>query len=142
MSLTFERWYPVIYAMASMLLAYMLSASLPKSDSYLAGLLSASISASAISIGFIATAKSILIALPSDFRNQLKNSNYMGDLARYLNEAMTANIIFCTLNIAGFFTTFQENLLYVSPIWIGIGVFCIATFWRVGRVMVAILESN
>ncbi len=63
-SLSFERWYPLIFAVAIGLLAFMLDASLPSNDNYRAGLLSAAISSSAILVGFVATAKSILMALP------------------------------------------------------------------------------
>lgn len=142
MSLVFERWYPVFFGLCAALFAALLDARLPTDSSYLAGLLSASISASAILIGFIATAKSILIALPSSFRKELHDSGYMEDLARYLNEAMSSNIIFCMLNIFGFFPIFQLNVQYLSPIWIGTGVYCFAVFWRVGSIMVAVLKKQ
>lgn len=141
MSLTFERWYPLMFAIASAIAAMLLDAALPNSESYRAGLLSAAISASAIFVGFVATAKSILMALPAEgIRKQLHDSHYIDDLASYLNQAMASNLGFCALNIAGFFPIIQANMAWFAPIWIGLGVFCMFAFWRVGRFMMAILR--
>ncbi len=143
MSLTFERWYPVIFALAASVLAWILCATLPDNDSYRAGLLSAAISASAIFVGFVATSKSILMAMPSGgIRQQLKDSDFQSDLAEYLNQAMVSNLVFCTVNILGFFPIANQHIYFYSTIWIGLGVFCIASFWRVGQVMTAILRLS
>lgn len=143
MSLTFERWYPAIFAVAACVAAWMGGATLPGSDSYRAGLLSAAISASAIFVGFVATAKSILMALPAGgIRQQLQDSGFKVDLAIYLNQAMASNLMFCTLNIIGFFPFSQQHDSVFSDVWIGLGVFCITSFWRVGRVMTAILRLS
>lgn len=143
MSLTFERWYPAIYALAACAAAWLAGAILPVNDSYRAGLLSAAISASAIFVGFVATTKSILMTLPSGgIRQQLHDSNYIDDLAIYLNEAMASNLVFCALNIIGFFPITQQYMSFFFPMWIGLCVFCMASFWRVGRVMTAILRLS
>ncbi|MDX8398988.1 MAG: hypothetical protein R8K20_01915 [Gallionellaceae bacterium] len=141
MSLTFERWYPFIFAVAAFALAWMNEATLPLSESYRAGLLSAAISASAIFVGFVATSKSILMALPVEgIRQRLHDSGFIEDLAQYLNQAMVGSLIFCVLNIIGFFPVSQQYIFWFTPIWIGGGIFCIASFWRIGRVMTAILR--
>lgn len=140
MSLTFERWYPLFFATASVMVAVSLDMSFPDSDSYRAGLLSAAISASAIFVGFVATAKSILMALPSGIRQQLHDSSYIDDLASYLNQAMGSNLAFCVFNIAGYFPAAQTKLALFVPIWIGLGIYSVLSFWRVGRTMIAILR--
>lgn len=141
MSLTFERWYPLFFAVAATLSALMLDAGFPAEDSYRAGLLSAAISAAAIFVGFVATAKSILMALPpGGIRKQLHDSRYIDDLASYLNQAMVSNLIFCALNVAGFFPVIQTHITWFAPAWIGVGTFCLLSFWRVGRLMMAILR--
>lgn len=143
MSLTFEKWYPYIYAIAACAIAWIYGATLPEIESYRAGLFSAAISASAIFVGFTATSKSILMALPvGGIREQLHGSGYQHDLAVYLNQAMVSNLVFCTLNIFGFFPVAQSHISLYSSIWIGLGVFCMASFWRVGRVMTAILHLS
>lgn len=143
MSLTFERWYPAIYAVAACVAAWMGGATLPESENDRAGLLSAAISASAIFVGFVATSKAILMALPvGGIRQQLHDSGFKEDLAGYLNEAMVSNLAFCTLNIIGFFPVAQHYVSLFPPIWIGLGIFCLAAFWRVGRVMTAILRLS
>ena len=142
MSLTFERWYPAIYAVAASVAAWMGGAILPEDSSYRAGLLSAAISASAIFVGFVITAKSILMALPvaTGIRQKLRDSGFEEDLTFYLTQTMFSNLAFCTLNIIGFFPITQQHIYCFSPIWIGLGVFCLATFWRVNRVMTAIFH--
>lgn len=144
MSLSFERWYPLLFAVAAAVAAFLMDTSLPDgNDGYRAGLLSAAISASAIFVGFVATSKSILMALPKEpggIRQQIHDSNFIHDLANYLNQAMASSLAFCALNIAGFFPTVQAHMSWYSPIWIGLGVFCVFSFWRVGRVMTVILR--
>lgn len=142
MTLSFERWYPIFFAVAAGAMAWIVDAALPgKSD--LTGLLSAAISASAIFVGFIATSKSILMALPTGgIRQQLHDSGFKHDLASYLNQAMISNLVFCAFNIIGFFPIAQEHLSLYSPLWIGLGILCLASFWRVSRVMTAILRLS
>lgn len=140
MSLTFERWYPLFFAMASIVVAVALDMSFPDNDSYRAGLLSAAISASAIFVGFVATAKSILMALPSGIRQQLHDSRYIEDLTSYLNQAMGSNLAFCVLNIMGFFPATQAKMHLFVPFWVGLGIYSVLSFWRVGRTMMAILR--
>jgi hypothetical protein len=141
MSLTFERWYPLFFAVAATLLALLLDVGFPSGDSYRAGLLSAAISAAAIFVGFVATAKSILMALPpGGVRQRLHDSRYIDDLASYLNQAMVSNLVFCALNVAGFFPAIQTYIAWFTAAWIGVGTFCLFSFWRVGRLMMAILR--
>ena len=143
MSLTFERWYPAIYAVAACVGAWLVGATLPASEGYRSGLLSAAISASSIFVGFVATAKAILMALPvGGIRQQLHDSGFKKDLAGYLNAAMVSSLAFCTFNIMGFFPVAQDYVAWFAPIWFGLGVFCLASFWRVGRVMTAILRLS
>ena len=143
MSLSFERLYPFLFAIASSILALVQGASLPTDASFCAGLLSAAISASAIFVGFVATAKSIIMALPTEgIRKQLHDSGYIIDLACYLNQAMAGNLFFCALNIGGFFPAVQSNLIWFTPLWVGLGVFSLLAFWRVGRFMSAILRMR
>ena len=116
MSLTFEKIYPSLFAIAACILALSLQVSLPTNDSYLAGLLSASISTAAIFVGFIATAKSILMALSKTVKNNLHFSGFMPTLACYLSHAMAGNLIFCALNISGFFPLVQCHMIIFSAI--------------------------
>ena len=68
MNLSAERLYPAILGIIATATVWVVDGALPITESYRAGLLSASISASTIFVGFIATSKSILMALQG--RNQ------------------------------------------------------------------------
>lgn len=143
MSLTFEKWYPWIYALAAALMVALSGAEFPSADSYRPGLLSAAISASAIFVGFIATAKSIIMAMPfGGIRKAMKKSGYISTLAAYMRDAMAANLLFCGLNIAGFFPAVQSSIDIFVPVWIGLGVFCLTSFWRVGRIMMVLMTLS
>lgn len=141
MTLTAERIGPSLCALAAAVTAFSLEVRLPAGETFFAGLLSASISASAILVGFIATAKSILMALPPDgIRKNLNESGYIDDLASYLSHAMIGNLAFCVLNMAGFFDVAKDMMRWYAPLWFGVGIFAMLAFWRVGRIMMAILR--
>lgn len=113
MSRSFERLYPWIFGFAAGLSTHLMGITLPNDDSRLTALLSASISTSAILVGFLATIKAILMALPdSSIKTQLRDSGEMITLSSYLSSSMTANLIFCILNIGCFF---RQHKLY--QIW-------------------------
>lgn len=142
MNLTVERLYPIVLGIVASIAAWAVDGVLPIAEGYRAGLLSASISASAIFVGFIATSKSILMALPKDgIRKRIHDSGYIAELVSYLNQAMTSNLGFCVLNIAGFFPTVQATSWFL-PVWCGLGTFSITAFWRIGQVMMAVLRTD
>ena len=142
MNLSAERLYPAILGIIATATVWVVDGALPITESYRAGLLSASISASTIFVGFIATSKSILMALPKDgIRKRIHESGYIEELVNYLNQAMTGNLAFCVLNIAGFFPATQAAHWFL-PVWCGLGAFGISAFWRMGRVMMAILRAD
>jgi hypothetical protein len=142
MNLTAERLYPAILGVIALVAAWAADGALPGAEGYRAGLLSASISASAIFVGFVATSKSILMALPKDgIRRRIHQSGYMEELASYLNQAMSSNLAFCVLNITGFFPVVQAGSWFL-PLWCGLGMFSITAFWRIGRVMMAVLRAD
>lgn len=142
MNLSVERLYPAILGIAATIVVWAVDGGLPVAEGYRAGLLSASISASAIFVGFIATSKSILMALPKDgIRKRINESGYIHELVSYLNQAMSGNLAFCVLNVAGFFPKLQGSDFFL-PLWCGLGAFSISAFWRIGRVMMAILRAD
>jgi len=138
MSLWFERGYPWLFGIAAALLAWLQEAPLPEGDK-LSALLSASISVSAILVGFLATMKSIVMAIPS-IANRLRQSDYLSLLASYLSTATAANLLFCVLNIAGFFVWIARHGEIFAPAWFGFGVVALLSFWRVTNIMVLVLQ--
>jgi len=134
MNLSAERLYPAILGIIAIVAVWVVDGALHIGESYRAGLLSASISASAIFVGFIATSKSILMALFKDgIRKRIHESGYIEELVNYLNQAMTANLAFCVLNIVVFFPATQA-VHWFLPVWCGLGVFSVSAFWRIGPV--------
>ena len=141
MSRRFERWYPWLIATGCGALAALFEVRLPKDDGRLTALLSASISTSAILVGFLATVKAILMALPdSGIKAQLSASKEMATLSGYLSAAMTSNLAFCLLNITMFFFEAAQCPAALSYIWIMLGVASLLGFWRVGQIMLMILR--
>lgn len=141
MSRRFERWYPWLFAIGCGALAAVFEVRLPNDDARLTALLSASISTSAILVGFLATVKAILMALPeSSIKTQLSASGEMATLSGYLSAAMTSNLAFCVLNIATFFLEAAKCPALLSYIWIMLGVAALLGFWRVGQIMLMILR--
>lgn len=138
MSLWFERSYPWLFGIAAGILAWLLEAPLPEGEKFSA-LLSASISVSAILVGFLATMKSIVMAVPLVV-SRLEQADYLSLLANYLSSATGANLFFCVLNIAGFFAFFESHLESFSPVWFGLGVYALLAFWRVTKIMVLVLR--
>ncbi len=141
MSRSFERLYPWIFGLAAGGIAFCAGVALPSDDSRLTALLSASISTSAILVGFLATVKAILMALPeSAIKTQLRDSDEMTTLSGYLSSAMSANLLFCVLNIGCFFSPAQGISNAVSAVWFACGVYALSAFWRVGQIMLVILR--
>ena len=140
MTLTIERWYPWLSGAGAATLSWFLGCQLP-SDSNLPSLLSATISVSAILVGFTATMKSILMAVPSVIAG-IKEAEYLDDLATYMSEATASNLGFCVLNLFGFFKWPGAHLEIFSVMWIGFGVAALLTFWRVTRIMTILLRTT
>lgn len=139
MSLTWERWYPWVFGIATSSLAWLLDWRLP-ADNNLPSLLSAAISVAAILVGFMATMKSILMAAPG-LTSGLRDADFLGDLASYLTAATSANLAFCVFSLSGFFPWAATNQEIFSVVWLGGGISSILTFWRVTRIMTVLLRA-
>lgn len=138
MSLTFERWYPWLFGAAVAALAWLLEWRLPGEDA-LPSLLSAAISVSAILVGFMATMKSILMAVPTMIAG-IKAADFLEDVASYLMVATSGGLVYCVINIAGFFSVATTWPQCFTVVWFGSGVFALLAFWRVMRIMTALLR--
>ena len=140
-SLSFERLYPWLFGLMAAGIWTLCDLELPSSSEKLIALLSASISVSAILVGFLATMKSIVMAMPG-VTDRLRQAGYLDLLAKYLLEGTAANLAFCVLNIAGFFTWSANHLSSYSTLWFALGIAGLASFWRVTRIMVLVLTWN
>lgn len=146
MSLFFERNYPLIAAIAVAGACFYFNARFPIDGKEF---LSAAISVGAIFAGFLATAKAILMALPSDsVMGKLRNSGYIEELIRYLLEALYGSLLFCAVSLMGFFllhTMTNEPLtissrLYIDA-WFALAIYVGLSFIRIANIMVKVLRS-
>lgn len=139
-SLTFERWYPAIWAGFTLALAFLLDFSLPADSRK--ELLSATISVGAILAGFLGTAKAILMALPQPLMDKLRNSKYLVELARYLSAALFGSLAISAVGVLGFFTVTTRFDAIYSAVWLGLFTYAGLSFWRVSRIMLIILQTD
>lgn len=140
MSLRFERYYPYLLALAAGAFAWLVGCNLPAGDS-LNELLSAAISVSAILVGFLATLKSILMALPAALRI-IEDGGYRREFPRYLSAATASNLAFCGLNLTGFFSISSTYATLYCPAWIALATLAASTFWRVSHIMTLAMGAS
>ena len=140
-SLSFERWMPAGLGILIFLVSLAIRFELP--DETRKELLSATISVSAILAGFLGTAKAILMALPQDgLPKKLRDSGYITDLAHYLAEALHANLGLCVVSIGGFLPLSEFCPIAFAALWAGLAALAVASFWRVSRIMLVILQLD
>jgi hypothetical protein len=134
MNLTLERLYPLLVALIAATTWWWLSPSFPKDEGEF---LSSALTLGAILTGFIATAKAILAALPSDsIMGRLRKSGYIDDLILYLSQALYGCFIFSLFCLVGFFLLHDQTPTipkWYAVTWIFFGAFSIASFFRVSR---------
>lgn len=134
MKLYFEKTYPYIFASILSILWLQIGGHFPEKDS----ILSSTLTVSGIFVGFLATSKAILMSMSSPIINDLKKSGYINDLVSYIAEAIWVNLLFCSLNIAGFFI--DTSKYWFSVLWIGVAVCSLFTFIRVTHIMLKIFK--
>lgn len=134
-----ERWLPYGVASAVMGIVWATEASIPAESRK--DILTAAISIAAIFTGFLATAKAILMSLPHDgVMGRIRKSGYIGPLATYLAEGIFSGVIYCCVALAGYFPLPDVVARWFPVLWFGLGVFVLASFYRVTNVMLLILR--
>lgn len=137
MKLFLERWHPLPVALLIAAMWWYFACPFPKDGKEF---LAAALSYSAILTGFLATAKAILMALPSEsVMGRLRSSGYIDILVIYLAEGIYGCLAFCLVNLAGFFwdTAALPNLFELF--WVFFCTLSTVLFVRVARIMLKIL---
>ena len=141
-SLGFEKYYPYIFAICGVVAWYFLGQPFPKDVKEFFG---AALGLSGTLVGFLATAQSILMALPSDsVMGALKRSGYIDPLTRYMREAFYSLGVFAILNLGGFFLDLntQPLPLWYRLAWVGLGAIGLITFQRVIEIILRIMRRR
>lgn len=138
-----ERYYPLVVAIPAVILWRLCEKPIPKDGDAL-NFYSSLISMASIAVGFIATAMSVVMSAPENsLLRQLKASNYMLDIIRYLKEPFFAGIMLCILCIIGFLLkgspeyiqdTYNHAIIYVAS-WLFLGLH------RMGRSFVMLMKA-
>lgn len=140
MKLSVERCYPYCGAALALGLWIWLKPVFPTAEKEF---LAAAISIGAILTGFVATAKAILAALPSDsVMGRLRASGYIKDLISYLAAALYACLSFSIYGLTGFFLQVdgQHHLnTWFARGWVFFAVLALLSFHRVVQLLLKIL---
>ncbi len=136
MKLFFEKIYPYLLGLIASVLWLRMRGTFPTGDS----LLSATLTVSGIFVGFLATSKAILMSMSSPIIEELKRSGYIEELVSYIGQAIWINLLFCSINVIGYFVSTQAE--WYSLIWIFISVCALATFIRVTHIMLKIFKHG
>lgn len=136
MKLFFEKVYPYLLGLIASAIWFRLEGTFPTGDS----LLSATLTVSGIFVGFLATSKAILISMSSPIIDELKRSGYIEELVSYIGQAIWVNLLFCSLNVTGYFVSTQAGWYSLS--WIGVSVCALTAFIRVTHIMLKIFKHG
>lgn len=119
----------------------LLDASMPAPDA-LRDLLATSMSLAAITVGFLATAMSVVIAAPdSPIVRQLAVSGYLKDVIRYLKEPFLAGLTVASVCLLGFILpTKATNAVCYGALWSALCTWMILGLFRVGGIFVQVIE--
>ena len=107
------------------------------------GLLAASGAAAAVLIGFLSTAKAVLLGLSSlDALQILKKAKFLGLFHRYVFEAIWGGIAFLIFVTVGVFVAGDAGAPYwYQAGWVLIGAIVVAQYIRVTQLFFALLKK-
>lgn len=143
MGVLLERFYPICLAALAAVAWWFFSPRFPVDEKEF---LSAAISIGAILTGFIATAKAILAALPTDsVMGRLRKSGYIDDLIDYLAAALYGCLAFSLYGLVGFFLLETGKVAlstWYARGWIFLGIYALLAFHRVSRVLMKVIRYS
>jgi hypothetical protein len=106
-------------------------------------LLGASGGAAAVLIGFLATAKAIVLSLSGTrLYRTLRDAGYHEDMLNYILSATLAGLVFMVFSIAGFFvlTKGMAPPFWYPRIWFFLGTVSLLLFWRFTNILFRMLR--
>ncbi len=141
-----ERAYPYVFGVAAglVLWRYGVAPSPAKFDS----MLTSAISVCAILLGFLGTAKAMLLGFKSDKFSWVKSRPAVWSLVLgYLKVALLSSFAVCLASLLLLVLQLdrvipQEYAVYVPALWTAAFVVAVSTFYRVVAILFALLRSE
>lgn len=134
--LAWENYHPYILALIGAIAWYWFDIRFPSGND----ILSASISVGAILVGFLATAKSLLMTLDTPVLRRLANAGYIKDIASYMRQGIYVLFIFCGLCMSGFFI--NTDAIWFGVLWFTLIIMGTLNFLRVTRILLKLFEKK
>jgi hypothetical protein len=102
----------------------------------------ASVTVAAVLVGFLGTAKAIVLSISSSrvFKT-LKDSGYSDLLFTYLLEAISAGILFLIISTVGFFLTGPEKHPIFGLLWVLVGTAAVLLYTRTTLVLFKLVRQ-
>lgn len=145
MALLWERLYPLLIAIAAAAVWWACGQPFPKTeDGATRDLFATAMSLASITVGFLATAMSIVIAAPDGaLMRQLRTSSYLDDLVRYLREPFQVGLLVAGLSLLGFFTTSAplDSLRWLNLLFVFCATLLLSTLFRIGSIFVTFMRA-
>ncbi|MCV0387136.1 MAG: hypothetical protein K5821_12005 [Nitrobacter sp.] len=139
-SLLFERSWPYIGSVVVLAVWwYGLGHPFPSKPDALMG---ASGTVAAVFVGFLGTAKAIVLGLTSSAAfKRLKSTGYANVLFSYLYEALFSGVIFLAVAVVGFFLPENKPQSWFSIIWFLTGVASLLLYVRVTGLLFRLIKQ-
>ncbi len=132
-----ERIGPAAFGaiiLAGSIALHKLGYGLPSGDSFLESL----VSLGGILAGFLATMKTLLLAMREQTMEKLRSSGYIHDLRWYLSEALWGSLFLCVVALVGF-STHLHGSPYLYAVLLGLLAHALASLHRVTRIGTSLL---
>lgn len=105
------------------------------------GLLAASGGASAVLVGFLATAKTVILSLSgAKVFKALKEAGFTKALFGYLYWAIIWGILFLILSVVGFFVTDVATPSWFPVLWVFCGALALSLFVQITNLLFKLLQ--
>lgn len=140
-----EKYFPVIFSLATGFFVWYFDFKIQASK--LEAILNSAISVSAILMGFLGTAKAMLLSFRSPKYTWLKSKPEIWKiLLGYFKKALLSNFALCVVSIGLMATSFDalpEFIgAYVVPVWAALFAYALSCFYRVLLVFFALLSAE
>ena len=139
-ALRFERGWPYLAAVLAVVGWWFIADG--RFPSKPDALLGASGGASAVLVGFLATSKTIILALNgSAVMTKIREAGYQVTLFTYLYSAIAWGFGLLVISIIGFIVQTESGLpAYFEGLWVAVACLASFTYWRVTNILFKVLR--